>query len=133
MVTGAWSLALDDVTTSGCPRPQGRCGAVVADAVVAGRLPAALREEGPPQLDGELAGHTVDRDGVDLLGALARVVGAELGAWRSGACYSWSSSPPLPLLLSSSRVSSVSSSPGFRVMPSISLGVGHDVFLLLAE
>ena len=59
--------------------------AVVADAVVAGRLPAALSEQGAAALDGELAGHTVDRDGVDLLGALARVVGAELGVGDQGA------------------------------------------------
>ena len=53
--------------------------AVGADAVVAGRLPAALSKQSAAALDGELAGHTVDRDGVDLFGALARVVGAELG------------------------------------------------------
>ena len=59
--------------------------AVGADAVVAGRLPAALGEQGAAALDRELAGHAVDRDGVDLLGALARVVGAELGVGDQGA------------------------------------------------
>ena len=53
--------------------------AVGADAVVAGRLPRRAGEQVAAGLDGAVAGHTVDRDGVDLLGALARVVRAELG------------------------------------------------------
>ena len=53
--------------------------AVGADAVVAGRLPRRVGEQVAAGFDGAVAGHTVDRDGVDLLGALARVVRAELG------------------------------------------------------
>ena len=45
--------------------------AVGADAVVAGRSLAAVSKQSAAAFDGELAGHTMDRDGVDLLGALA--------------------------------------------------------------
>ena len=53
--------------------------AVGADAVVAGCLPRRVGEQVAAGLDGAVARHAVNSDGVDLLGALARVVRAELG------------------------------------------------------
>ena len=41
--------------------------AVGADAVVAGRSLAALSKQSAAAFDGELAGHTMDRDGVELI------------------------------------------------------------------
>ena len=53
--------------------------AVGADAVVAGRLPGRGGEDLAAGLDGAVARHTVDRDGVDRVGTFARVVRAQLG------------------------------------------------------
>ena len=58
---------------------------VAADAVVAGCLSAALGKKGSARFDGKVAGHAVDRDGVDGVGSVPGVVRAELGVANEGA------------------------------------------------